>query len=106
MKKGKIILIPFPFTDLSGNKTRPALVLAVDAYDITVAFITSKIIKQEINDVELIASADNGLKVDSVIKLNKIATIETKLALGELGSLSDADINEVNSKLKSVFDLK
>jgi mRNA interferase MazF len=42
MKKGDIILIPFPFTNLSGRKLRPALVLAVSPADIIVAFITSQ----------------------------------------------------------------
>ncbi len=106
MKKGKIILIPFPFTNLSGNKTRPALVLATDTFDITVAFITSKLIKQETNDLEIFASETNGLKVASIIKLNKIATIENTLALGELGSLTDEEIKEVNKKLKVIFSLE
>jgi mRNA interferase MazF len=52
MKKGDVILIPFPYTDMSGNKTRPVLVLNNDIYDVTVAFITSKIVKKELNDVE------------------------------------------------------
>ncbi len=48
MIKGGIIRIPFPFTDLSGNKLRPALVLAVDRDDVTVAFIT--IISTSVSD--------------------------------------------------------
>jgi mRNA interferase MazF len=105
MRKGNIILIPFPFTNLGGNKTRPALILAVDTFDITVAFITSKIIKQDENDVEVAASTISGLKVDSIIKLNKIATIESSLALGELGTLTETELKEVNKKLKLIFDL-
>ncbi len=43
MNKGEIILITFPFTDLSGSKLRPALVLAADKEDVTVAFITTNL---------------------------------------------------------------
>jgi len=41
MKKGDIVLIKFPFTDLSGSKLRPALVLVESGNDVIVAFITS-----------------------------------------------------------------
>jgi len=41
MKKGDIILVPFPFTDLSGSKNRPALVIADSELDVTVAFIST-----------------------------------------------------------------
>ena len=46
-KKGAVILVPFPFTDLSENKVRPAVVLscAMKGEDVVVAFISSQKIK-------------------------------------------------------------
>ena len=43
MEKGDIILIPFPFTDLKGNKNRPALILINSELDITLAFISTQL---------------------------------------------------------------
>ena len=43
MKKGDIVLVPFPFTDLTSEKNRPALVLLDHEEDVTLAFITTKI---------------------------------------------------------------
>ena len=43
MNKGDIVLIPFPFTDLSINKNRPAVILIESEDDVTVCFITTQL---------------------------------------------------------------
>jgi len=53
MAKGNIVLITFPFTDLSGSKLRPSVVLADTNQDVTVAFITTQLKWQEPTDLLL-----------------------------------------------------
>jgi len=73
--KGKIVLVPFPFTDLSRTKLRPALVLVERERDCVVAFISSKI-PDELTSTDILVSEDHaefpttGLKKTSVVKLD------------------------------------
>ena len=76
MKKGDIILVPFPFSDLTGNKNRPALVLIESTLDVTVAFISTQMHWKEETDILLQTSKENGLKKESLIRLSKLATID------------------------------
>lgn len=62
MKKGDIILLSFPFTDLKGKKIRPALVLVVSDLDVIVAFITTQFKWQNSCDILLEPNEANGLK--------------------------------------------
>ena len=70
--KGKIVLLPFPFTDLTAAKLRPALVIYEGERDIVVAFISSKI-PSELSDADVLITKNHagfrkaGLKVDSVV---------------------------------------
>src|SRR5829696_480794 len=103
MPKGDIVLITFPFTDLSGSKLRPAVVLAQTNLDVTVCFITTQIQWQEPTDVIISPSGVNGLKTHSLIRTSKIATLEKSLLKGLLGSLNALEITELNTKLKLLF---
>ena len=105
MKKGEIVLIPFPFTDLTAVKNRPALILISTEYDVTVSFITSQIKWQEENDVRLEPDNLNGLKKSSLIRLSKLTTIDKTLVIGKLGSLKDLELEQVNQGLINLFDL-
>jgi mRNA interferase MazF len=106
MKKGNIILIPFPFTDLSGKKLRPAVILIATDYDLTVSFITTQLKWKENTDLELVPTNLNGIKMPSLIRLSKIATIDRSLAIGKLGELHQNEIIDLNNKLKIIFQLE
>jgi mRNA interferase MazF len=105
MNKGDIVLVPFPFTDLSGNKNRPALILVVSKLDITVAFISTQLGWKEDTDILLLPDDVNGLKKESLIRLSKLATIDSDLILGKLGNVDEAELESVNINLRRIFKL-
>jgi mRNA interferase MazF len=105
MVKGDIVLITFPFTDLSGSKLRPAVVLVATALDLTACFVTSQLGWQEPTDVLLLPNTASGIVKQSLIRTSKIATLDRKLVKGLLGNLSAAELNELNSKLKMLLQL-
>ena len=112
MSKGAIILTPFPFSTLAGEKIRPAVILSTENKDndVILALITAKTDYRP-NKFDLTINpkdkdfAVTGLKTKSVIRLNKIATLDKKVILGEIGRLSDRQIKELNQKLALVFNL-
>ncbi|MDZ4713051.1 MAG: type II toxin-antitoxin system PemK/MazF family toxin [bacterium] len=113
MKQGTIVLTPFPFTDLSTTKRRPAIVISKDneqTGDVVVAYISSKISIQLTETDYLLESSDKdfkhtGLSKDSILKLNKLVTIDKRLITGELGIVSDEMLNEILKRLKGVFGI-
>jgi len=99
--KGKIVLIYFSFTDLTGRKLRPPLVIYGSDKDVVVAFISSRIGKYEPETDVLINKSHpefhvTGLKTDSVLKLSKIATLHKKLIAGEIGAVGKQLREEIN----------
>ncbi len=105
MGKGTIVLVPFPFTDLSGQKVRPALILHVSrGEDCIVTFISSTG-KKGLFDVPVKPTEKNGLKVTSNIRVDKLATLQRKIVIGELGDLEKDTLQAVNTKLRKLFQI-
>lgn len=105
MKKGDIILTPFPFTDLSGSKLRPALVLHVSELDVTVNFISTQLAWQQPLDIILKPTSINGLKKTSLIRIGKITCLDRSLVIGKIGALEINEIKLINKNLIELFEL-
>src|SRR5215212_2263970 len=99
MAKGDIVLITFPFTDLSGSKLRPSVILADNSHDVTVAFITTQLKWQEPTDVLLTPTFINGLKKLSLVRASKLATLDKSLIKGRMGSLTIKEVGELDQRL-------
>lgn len=115
MTQGTVILTPFPFTDLTGNKVRPALIVSSSARkgsDLIIAFISSVYNPHLLQPTDFPLTKDSthfassGLKTDSVIKMDKLATIDRRIIIGELGTLGEEVMKDVLNKLRIVFNLK
>ncbi|NOX87248.1 MAG: type II toxin-antitoxin system PemK/MazF family toxin [Chlorobi bacterium] len=102
MKKlvfGDIVLLKFPFTDTNIYKRRPALIINdFRDRDIIVCRITSQNYNTE-NDVYIKDWKSSGLKLPSVIRVHKLATLEKKMVDMVMGKI---DL-KTKSRVKSIF---
>jgi mRNA interferase MazF len=111
LRRGDVVLVQFPFTDLSASKLRPALVVArVSGTDLVLAFISSSAVvrnpraerRLEPSDPEF---AGTGLKVGSVIRLDRLATLSRILVARRLGHIGPDTERAVMASLRYLFEL-
>lgn len=103
--KREVVTIHFPFSDLSGTKRRPALVLADwGGNDVMLCQITTKTHSDGF-EVHLQASdfETGNLPVASNIRPNKIFTAERKTILSSKGKISTAKFNEVTATIAKLI---
>ena len=105
MKKGDILQVQFPFTNQQGSKRRPALVSAVEAPDVTVAFLTGNLTLAQPYDVVIQPTALNRLSKPSLVRVLKMATLDPSQLNGRIGELTAAELQRVNDGLKKGFQL-
>jgi mRNA interferase MazF len=108
-KQKEIVLVPFPYSDLSANKKRPVLIISNDNYnsnfpDIVVCVITSNLFKDNYS----IALNSDDLEIgimpeQSIIKCHKIFTIDQSLILKRFSIINDFKFEEVSNKLSQVI---
>ena len=114
MQKHKVVLVPFPFDDLSLTKVRPAVCLTdtIGVHrHIVLAFITSRVVTHPFATDILIDSSSRdfsstGLRVSSTLQLHRLITVTSSLIQRELGILPPRLQHEVNIGLRKLLDLK
>jgi len=108
-KRGDIVLLPFPYTDQTGSKRRPALILSADAYnacraDIIVAPITSNLATGQPDDSTISDWAISGLLKPSVVK-GILGTVQQTLVIRVMGKLSSTDLQKVEKTFAAALGL-
>lgn len=106
---GEVVLVPFPFTDQSGAKKRPAVIVSSSGYhagqrDLVIMAITGQV-RQPLGFAEALVAdwQAAGLIKQSVLK-PVFTTIEQGLVLRSLGRLSDTDLRSLRVVVAQVFD--
>jgi len=105
-QKGDIVLVPFPITDLSAIKTRPAVVVSVGAFEhatgaVTVAVVTSRSFDSPF-DYPLQDWQEANLRFPSWVRA-KLVTLDPSQVRYRPGSVSVRDLHEVDRRLRLAF---
>jgi len=103
--KGDVVVVPFPFSDLSQSKRRPALVIAVlEGDDAILCQITSKTIKDKyaisINEADF---ASGSLKQPGNLRPNRLFTADTHIILYRVGSIKKEKLTQIVEKIVEII---
>ncbi|MDK9721375.1 MAG: type II toxin-antitoxin system PemK/MazF family toxin [Rhodospirillales bacterium] len=106
-RPGQIVLVPFPYADLSSAKLRPALLLrkASARFDDWLICMVSSQLQQEEADLDELLSrndpdfAASGLKADSIIRIRRLAVVEGALLAGTIGELTPERLGRIRHRL-------
>ncbi len=108
MKTGDIVLIPFPFTDLTQRKVRPAVVVCetADKYRDVVLCAISSVIPSQLSRNEYVIEADaqNGLRKESVVKVDRIVTAKIGDIITQIGVMSQDGLGRFRSIFQRLIE--
>jgi len=104
--RGDIVVIHFPYTDLSTAKKRPALIICpLDGDDLIMCQITSKEIRDKYAITLAMSDiADGSFHYSSNIRPNRIATLDKRLIAKKIGRLKNQKFQQVVDTLKRILD--
>jgi len=103
--KGDIVVIPFPFSDLTQAKRRPALVIVpLEGNDAILCQITSKTVTDRYAVSLLDTDIETGaLKQTGNIRPNRLFTADQHIILYKIGSLKQEKLRAVVQKLIEII---
>lgn len=113
LNRGDVVLVLFPNSDLTTFKRRPALVVQADGLNtglpqLVIAMITSSLARRGhpsrlFNPLDSPAAKIAGLRTDSVVMTDNLATVLDKAIVSRLGNLSG--LAGVNAALRTTLSL-
>ncbi len=116
IERGSVVLIRYPFTDLSGSKLRPAIIVTPNDLiaildDTLCAFVTTKIPDKilptdlilNINDPDFVAT---GLKQTSMIRAHKLTLLHRSLIQRNLGNISKGLQEQLDQRLEKAVGVE
>ena len=107
MKIGEIILIPFPFAELTNTKVRPAVIITEtdDKYKDLVVSAISSVAPSKLSHREILLKPNkvNNLRADSIIKADRIVTLKREDKIADLGKLSSEELAQVKTILAEII---
>ena len=95
--KGDVVVLPFPYSDLSSSKKRPALIIAtLEGDDILLCQISSKQrYDKYVIDLKDLDFKLGKLNLDSYIRPNRIFTADKSIILYKIGLIKEKKVNEI-----------
>jgi len=102
---GDVVVVPFPYSDLSNSKRRPALVVArLTGDDVILCQITSQTIRDDYAITIVDADFSEGsLKTTSNIRPNRIFTADKNIILYKVGRLKPNALKKVGDQVISIL---
>jgi mRNA interferase MazF len=114
VSRGDIVLVDYPFSDRTGSKVRPALVVQSDALnrritDTILASISRSAHRASATQLFLSIStsegAETGLRQDSMIQCENLLTYDQRLIIARIGRLPAQLLDRTSVCLKAALDL-
>lgn len=109
LEPGDLVLVPFPFTDLTSAKTRPALVLSssdynVEGRDVIVCGVTSNLANAAHSVLVEAKDLERGrLPATSRVKVDKVVTLEKSLVRRRVGHVRAGVVSQILKEFFSLF---
>jgi mRNA interferase MazF len=114
VSRGDVVLVDYPFSDRTGSKVRPALVVQTDRLNSritdTILAATSRSTHrasatQLFIDISTPEGGRAGLRQNSMIQCENLLTYDQRLILAKVGALSAPLLRQIDDCLKAALDL-
>ena len=112
VRRGDVVRVDWPYSDRTGSKVRPAVVVQDDILNSKIAdtiLILISRTRRAVGTTEVLVDPltepGAGLRYASVASCNNLLTLDQRLIVQTIGRLSDATMRQIDDRIKAALDL-